>query len=157
MRSGFELCCLQIISGEILMERNVQVNIKGLHNNEDDSTSVGTISDGKYYLRNGKHYISYEETDAESGQKSNSIIKIYDENVELIRRGNAATHLYFGKGKVHKTSLQTIMGLLFIEIDTEKVELDFSETGIKAVVEYSILMDGERVSNSKVEISVKYV
>ena len=46
------------------MERNVYISIKGMHSAErdDDYGEVEVVAQGKYYERNGKYYISYEES-----------------------------------------------------------------------------------------------
>ena len=49
------------------MNEEVIISIKGLRVTEDTDEDVEVITPGKYYLKNGKHYLLYDEIDEESG------------------------------------------------------------------------------------------
>ena len=103
------------------MDGNVKINIKGLHENEDESSDVGTEVLGKYYLKNGKQYILYEEKSLEDGMVSKNTIKISEDTVEVIKKGYGDMHLTFTEGKVNNTYLSTIAGKIFVGVNTEKL------------------------------------
>lgn len=138
------------------MERNVLVTINGLHDSGDDTAGVATVSYGKFFEKGNKYYISYEEIDDESGMKSNNLIKIFGDNVELIRRGGSSTRLYFQKGKLVNTYFDTVMGRLFMGVDTQSVDVTVNEKGIYVLIEYFLIMEEEKVADSRVEIAIEY-
>ena len=136
------------------MDGNVKINIKGLHENEDESSDVGTEVLGKYYLKNGKQYILYEEKSLEDGMVSKNTIKISEDTVEVIKKGYGDMHLTFTEGKVNNTYLSTIAGKIFVGVNTEKLVVLEEKNQIRVSIEYSLMMDEEKVSDCKVEIIV---
>lgn len=138
------------------MERNVLVTINGLHDSGDDTANVATVSYGKCYEKGNKYYISYEEIDDESGMKSNNLIKISGDSVELIRRGGSSTRLFFQKGRLVNTYFDTVMGRLFMGVDTKSVDVTVKEKGIYVLIKYVLIMEEEKVADSSVEIAIEY-
>jgi uncharacterized beta-barrel protein YwiB (DUF1934 family) len=137
---------------------NVEVFIKGIHSDENDLADMRINANGVYYYKNNKHYICYDDYDKESGETSKSVIKIWNNNVELIKRGAGATHLYFEKGKLKNTYLQTVMGKLFISVDTKNIEIiEYDEDdGIQVKIEYTLFVEKEMVSDCVVEIIINF-
>ena len=58
---------------------DVLITIKGLQMALDSSDSLEIITNGKYFKKNGKHYVLYEEVVED--QRVSSMIKIHDETV----------------------------------------------------------------------------
>ena len=61
------------------MERNVYISIRGIHSmglstEEDD---IELVTPGKYYERNGKRYLTYED-EREDGKQGRATVKIED-------------------------------------------------------------------------------
>lgn len=137
-----------------MMNQNVKVFIKGLHKSEDDSSDLGVEADGKYYLKNGKHYILYEEKLPETDVIIKNTIKICEDTVEVIKKGYNDMHLVFSEGKINNTYLSTIAGKIFVGINTEKLIVKEENQRINIVVEYSLMMNEEKVSDCKVQIIV---
>lgn len=53
------------------MTKDILINISGLQMDVDPNDPIEMMTTGAYYLRNGKHYILYDELseDNESGKK----------------------------------------------------------------------------------------
>lgn len=134
--------------------KNVSIIINSMHNGESGEDSIQVNTEGTYYYKNGKHYICYKETDKESGEVSNSLLKVWANNVEMVKRGTGATHLYFETGKLNNTYLHTVMGNIFVSIDTGYVEITEETDKLKVNIEYSLIMEGEKMSDCRVEMLV---
>ena len=63
-------------------------------------------------------------------------------------------HLVFSEGKINNTYLSTIAGKIFVGINTEKLIVKEENQRINIVVEYSLMMNEEKVSDCKVQIIV---
>lgn len=137
------------------MKKNVKIFIKGMHAGEDTNSDVGSMMEGTYYYKEDKHYIFYEEKSSDGAEQSNNILKIKKNEVELIRKGYSATHLYFEEGKLNNTYYDTIIGKLFVGVDTKSVHIEETDSSIRVKIEYSLLMDDEKVSDCVVDIEVK--
>ena len=48
------------------MNNNVLIKISGLQMVDDTGDNVESMSAGKYYLKNDKHYVLYEDMDDEN-------------------------------------------------------------------------------------------
>ena len=59
------------------MTKEVIISISGLPTDmdEDDCEAVEVISFGNYYLKNGKHYVKYEEVKEKQNKVTSSMLK----------------------------------------------------------------------------------
>ena len=83
------------------MTEEVLISVKGLHTMEDtQKDEVEVISAGKYYKRNGKHYVLFEETVEGSGESINSRIKLPGSAWRYARKGLLTASWYLnGTGR----------------------------------------------------------
>lgn len=135
----------------------VEIIIKGLHCDGTDTADMCICAKGTHYHKNDKHYICYDETDMETGETSGSILKIGENYVELMKRGAGATHLLFENGKRNNTYLQTVMGRIFIGVDTKCIHIIEETDRILATIEYALLVEEEKVSDCTVEILIQSI
>ena len=79
------------------MERNVYISIKGMHSAErdDDYSEVEVVAQGKYYERNGKYYISYEESRQNDGKAGRATVKVDEDSVIVNQPGSFGASLCF--------------------------------------------------------------
>lgn len=136
------------------MNKNVRVRIKGLHSNADESSDIGIDVKGTYYYKDGRHYVCFDEVSQDGRDKSKSILKMKPDMIELIKRGQGATHLYFETGKLNNTYYNTFMGNIFIGVDTRYMELNVTEQSIMARIEYELVMNEIKTADCTVEIEV---
>ena len=57
------------------MNNNVLIKISGLQMVDDTGDNVESMSAGKYYLKNDKHYVLYEDMDDENDEITKNTIK----------------------------------------------------------------------------------
>ena len=137
-----------------MMNQNVKVLIKGLHKSEEDSSDLGVEVKGKYYLKNSKHYVLYEEKIPDTEIIIKNTIKITKNSVDVIKKGYNDMHLVFTEGEINHTYLSTIAGKIFVGVNTEKLIVKEENDSINVDVEYSLMMNEEKVSDCKVQIIV---
>ncbi len=147
------------------MKKDVRLLIKGTHisfnNVENDNEQFENIDEiftettGIYNVKDGKHYIRYEEKSEDGMQTSRNLLKIDGENVELIKKGYGATHLYFTEGETNYTYYQTVMGKLFVGVNSKKIVIEESEEKIAVRIEYELIMNEEKVSDSIIEVKIR--
>ena len=79
-----------------------------------------------YYLKNGKHYIVYEEVvEGTSGVIKNRIKINGDECVEIVKSGLSNSHMIFEKNKKNQTFYKTPYGQMLIGVNTRHLQVDF--------------------------------
>jgi uncharacterized beta-barrel protein YwiB (DUF1934 family) len=111
------------------MTRDVLVSLKGLqiYLGEDEQSNIEKIVDGRYYYKNGKHYVFYEEILTDTGEKIKSQLMFHRETFSLIRKGAFSMHMVFQKGQKNFTSYKTPFGDILLGIYT--TTLDFQDDG----------------------------
>ena len=136
------------------MKENVILHISGLHSTDGDDDSVEMINAGKYYNRNGKHYIKYQES-LEDGIVCDNMIKISKNEVEFIRKGIMNTHMVFTMGNKNMNYYETPFGSMTMGIDTSNLEVAETENKIDVDIYYALDMNCQHISDCHVNIWVE--
>ena len=108
------------------MNEEVIISIKGLRVTEDTDEDVEVITPGKYYLKNGKHYLLYD-----------------------------SSKLCFQEEKSYQSIYSTMFGEFLMETKTDAVMLDESDEVIEATVKYELFINGSSVSTNNIVIKVE--
>lgn len=138
------------------MTKDILVSISGLQMSPDsESDTVEVIAPGEYYLRNGKHFILYDEAIDGQTETIKNIVKMSPDCVEVTKKGPASIHMIFEKNKKNVTYYYTPFGSLHIGIDTQKIVLTETEDNIRAEVDYSLDINYEHVANCHIVIDAK--
>ena len=137
------------------MTKDVILTISGLHDTDGEADApIETMTPAQYYMKNGKHYIVYDEIlDGLEGTLK-STIKFTEKQVELIRNGAASARMLFQPGQEHMVIYQTPMGPLSISLYTEDMEISVEEEKISLRIDYSLKTEDVVVSESTVNISI---
>ncbi|MDR1700595.1 MAG: DUF1934 domain-containing protein [Lachnoclostridium sp.] len=135
------------------MGQQVIVNIKGIQYEEEGGKPVEVISCGEKYERNGKTYIVFEEI-AQDEVISNTI-KLGEYEIDIIKRGNRGTHLYFCEGKSSITWYPTPFGELEVEITTTKLWIDHRKGQISIQIVYDLNINHSYISECIVDMSIE--
>ena len=137
------------------MTKDIILTISGLHDTDGDGDgAIETMCPAQYYMKNGKHYVVYDEVLEGLDGTLKSTIKFTENQVELLRNGPASTRMVFQPGKEHMVIYQTPMGPLAISVYTEDMEIAFAEELISLRIDYSLKTEDVVVSESTVNISL---
>lgn len=101
------------------MTKDVLVSISGMHEEivavapeieEDENEAIEVVTPATYYLKNGKHYIVYEEVvEGTSGVIKNRIKINGEECVEIVKSGLSNSHMIFEKIKRIRHFIRRLM------------------------------------------------
>ena len=127
-----------------------------LNISSEEEEVLETITPAKYYLKNGKHYVLYDEVvEGFSGVIKNKI-KITDGKIlEIIKTGSTNSHMIFEEGKNNLTIYDTPYGQFHMEMYTKALEILEYEDEISAKVEYSLAVENKKVADCIVFLSIK--
>ena len=137
------------------MEKDVTISIRGLHNMSDDKDDVEMIAKGEYYNRNGKHYIQYNELSQDNNTISKNTIKIFDNSVEIVRKGVTNSHLTFKNEQKYLSAYATPFGNMLLGIYTSNIDICITTDEINIFIEYSVEINDEHLSNCNMNINIK--
>lgn len=137
------------------MTKDIILTIAGLHATDGDSGEpVEIVTPGQYYLKNGKHYVLFEELLEGVDGKIKSTLKFEENKVELIRTGAATARMIFEKEREHFMFYRTPMGPLEISIYTDDIFMETGEQKMNVQIDYSIKAGEEVVTESTVRINI---
>lgn len=137
------------------MTKDIILTISGLHETDGDlDAPIETMTPAQYYMKNGKHYVVYDEILEGLEGTMKSTIKFTEDQVELIRSGQASTRMVFQPGHEHMVIYQTPMGPLSISLYTEDIIAKIGEEHISLKIDYSLKTEGIVVSESTVNIEM---
>ncbi len=104
-------------------------------------------------------YISYEEgTDAASGMDCDvvkSMLKVCPDQVEIIKKGAAETHMVFVEDKDTISYYSTPFGEMEVAVHTDKLEHIYTEKGFQILLKYALEINAAHMSDCNVDIRVE--
>lgn len=137
------------------MTKEVSILINSLQKKEQaENAAVSFI--GNYYLKNGVHYIFYDEV-AEGGSIIKNSVKISGSRVEIAKKGELSYRLVFETLKNNVSYYITPYGNLEMDVSTESVEVHENEDSIDVKIKYALKIDKEHFTDCEVAIDISSV
>ena len=138
------------------MTKDVIIGISGLQfTGESGADSLEMIAPGEYFLRNGRHYVKYEEVIEGFAERNQNLVKISPNKLEVTKKGLTNIHMVFEENKKNITYYNTPFGNLFIGIDAEKIQVEESEENINVNVAYALEANYEHLADCRIQMNIK--
>lgn len=145
------------------MNRNVEVNVTGIHSREGEPTEkVESLAAGIYeLLEDGSVAIEYDEeqdTGAGSMKVHNKVLIGADgRKMEIVRAGSTSSTLTFAEDLEYDTEYATPYGTMLMKVKTKSFDLTRvgGDEEIKVVADYDLEIEGRVVSSSMIVIDIK--
>lgn len=136
------------------MTKDVLIQISGLQAIDGETNDVEMIFAGNYYLKNGKHYVIYEEImEGFEGQVHNTV-KIGPDAVDIRKNGVIGAHMVFELDKKSQTRYATPIGELLVEIGTNRIRIEEEEDQLKVLIGYSLDINYQHVSDNQIVMDI---
>lgn len=142
------------------MEQEVKLRISGMQiqgGGAEDKVEV--VSVGKMYEEDGAVCVSYEEMldENETGvvHVVKNLLKVQDNQVEVIKRGSAESHMVFVPEQATYTYYSTPIGELEVSIFTKQIEHEQMTNGFRLMLQYDLEMNQMTISQCNVDIVVE--
>ena len=135
------------------MNKEVIINISGLQLDAGTEEPIELMTTGDYYLKNGKHYVIYEELTDDSQVVKNRL-KISPKVVEVTKKGASSSHMVFERGKENLTYYDTPFGSLLLGINTSKIDLEEKEDSMALHIDYGLSINSDHVSDCSIDVSI---
>lgn len=136
------------------MTKDVLVKISGLHAMEQDNDQIEVITAGDYFLKNGKHYVVYEEAVEGFEENVRNTVKISENKMEIRKQGAAMAQMIFEKDKKNLTRYVTPLGEMLVEITTNQIDMEEEEDSLKVCVNYALDINYQHVSDCKILLNI---
>lgn len=136
------------------MTKDVLVSVSGMQSDVDE-TPIELVTAGTYYLKNGKHYVLYEEQTEDNGPVTKNVVKFYEDYFEMTKKGGINSFLLFKNNQKTSMVYNTPYGPLQMDVLTKKIIITETEDEIKVTVEYSLDINYQFVSECRVDFKVQ--
>ena len=141
------------------MTEDILISVRGLHTldieqEEEETDELEMTMPGKYYFRNGKHYILFEETDEESQSVVKNRFKLSEDRLEISKKGVMNATMTFQRGEKSSSWYGTPVGDVQLGIEVTDMQLMESEDEIEMNVAYALEMNSEHVSDSRIRLRI---
>ncbi len=137
------------------LKDKVIVEVKGTQTVGDMSDTMEVVTPGTYNYKNGICYVLYQEYNEETKQPIKNMIKVTDDSVELVKRGEYNVNMVFGGEGENLSYYNTPYGQILIGIITESIKINGDDDKVVISIEYKLTMNGEHASDNRIEITVK--
>ena len=135
------------------MNKEVIINISGLQLDAGTEEPIELMTTGDYYLKNGKHYVIYDELTDDSQVVKNRL-KISPKVVEVTKKGASSSHMVFERGQENLTYYDTPFGSLLLGINTSKIDLEEKEDSMALHIDYGLSINSDHVSDCSIDVSI---
>ena len=137
------------------MKKDVWLGISSTQKFEDmPPEHIDLVTQATLYKRNGKFYISYEESELTGLGATRTTVKADGKNITMIRTGDFPSQMTFTESECHVGLYHTFGGAMTISTRTTKVDNRIGEDGGKLVIDYSIEIDNNLAGRHHFEMTV---
>lgn len=119
-----------------------------------DVENVDLTTQASFYQKNGKYYISYDESEVTGLGNTKTTLKVDGNNATMIRTGEYAAQMKFIEHKKAVGLYETITGPMTISTYTSRVENNITQDGGTFSVEYTIELENSLVGEHAFEMIV---
>lgn len=135
--------------------KEVLVTVSSIqYNKEQEMDQMQLVVPGKYYKKNGKHYIFYDEVSDEDAAITKNMIKLDSDTLEIRKKGAVSVYMLFQKDRKHMTFYQTPFGRLTMGILTRKICMEEKKSNLDIRFGYALEINDEHTADCEVVISV---
>ena len=138
------------------IKKDVVITIVSRQNFEGcEPDQIDLITTGRLYGRNGKFYISYEESELTGMEGSRTTLKIEPKQITMTRTGTYPSQMRFAEHKREVGLYQTEMGSVAVSTHTSKLTSSIDENGGALAIDYTVEIDAALAGAHQFELSVR--
>lgn len=138
------------------MTQDILLKIKGLQFLEDDQEEqLEVITAARYFERDGKHYIKYDEVLEGFDGTVKNLIKLNNSSLEVSKQGLANVHMVFEENKKNMTYYDTPYGNLLVGISATDIAVSTSADQIDVKVDYALEVNYEHLADCTISMNIQ--
>lgn len=133
------------MSSETTVKKPISVKlVTEIHDNNRQET-VSLHGEGQRYEKAGSTFLSFSEIHEDDEQKVNTVVKIDEEKVLIIRSGSVSMRQVFAKGKTTIGNFEYQFGTMQMETTTEHINYHFRNQTKKGKLDlaYHVKLQGQ--------------
>lgn len=138
------------------MTDEVIIRIRGIQSagGGEPDEPLEMVAAGKYYLRNGSHYIRYEELLEGCDQPNVNVVRFTDSRLEVIKNGVISANMLFEENKKNLSVYTTPFGPIRMGITATAYILHEEEKRLSVDVRYVLDMNDAHASDCELHMEI---
>lgn len=137
------------------MTEDILVSVKGLHAlSGEEEEEIEVFSAGKYYFRDGKHYIFYDERVEGDNELIRNRIVLTDRCMELQKKGAVSAKMMFEFERKSTSWYNTPVGNLLAGTEVTAMQINEQENLLEIAIDYGLEVNYEHISDCRIRIKV---
>ena len=140
----------------LTMKKDVTISIKGLQTiSEDEDDVFDFFTDGILSTNNGKHVITYNESDLTGINGTKTTVSIENQSkVTITRTGDYKSHLILELGKRHLCPYETPYGSMMMGVSTNDISCNITAAGGTLSFDYDFELNYQHASRNKMKMLI---
>ena len=140
------------------MKKEVMLNIRSRQQFEGcEEDGMELITGGKLYVRGGKVYVTYEESELTGLAGARTTLRLDGDRVTMLRSGKGAAQMEFRQGERHVGLYPTPGGPPTVATYTERVDNQVGADGGTLRIDYAIEIEHSNGGRNRFEVSVRAI
>lgn len=126
------------------MKKDVLISVKSKQEYAGtEPDGIDFITEGRFYKKNDKFYVSYNESILTGLVGTKTTLKLSDGQATILRSGKNKSHMLFIEGKRHTGLYNSEFGSMTISTHTSKISNEITENGGSLSIDYTIEIDNK--------------
>lgn len=139
-------------------KRDVKITVHSIQHDVSDEVSKNSYQGDCHYMA-GKHIVRYEEvfeTEEGSTEKSDNLVKIGDDFVQIRKKGAVSTQMHFEVAKEHHAPYQTPFGVFDMTILTDALQVQKTDKDMTIHIQYQLSLNQCPISHCTINMKIEY-
>ena len=137
------------------MTKDVLVTVRGLQMTPDGDDTIEVTTTGKYYEKDGKRYLFYDEIGDDTNLIVKNSIQITEEHVSVSKKGLINAQMNFEKENKLVSVYETPYGQMEMGGYTTGICLDERDDFLELKLEYLLEINNQHVSDSEILLQIR--
>lgn len=134
------------------MNKKVKIKVKSEILQDGKSEEINFETEGKFYKKNNKYYLSYNEEKLSGMEKNHIILIIEKTQIIMNRYGETKSKMVFKLNKKTYADYSTPYGNFDMEILTKKKQVDLD----KGIIKIDYLLNIKNLSKGENSLSISF-
>lgn len=136
------------------MEKRAIISVKS-SSNLDPNEAIEVVTPGKFIIDENGFKAIYEESEISGMEGTTTTLNIQDNIMVLERVGSTTTNMEFKEGTMAVSLYNTPYGVLDLNVDTEKLNINVNENGGEIYSKYILGLEGQEGITTELNIKIK--
>ena len=137
------------------MTEEVLISVRGLHTlNTAQDEEIEVFSFGRYYYKNGKHYLFYDEQVEDEGGLVSNRLTLKNGRMELTKTGSVNVKMVFAQDEKTESWYNTPFGEMLVGLEVTEMKVTEQEELLEIDISYGLELNYEHVADCRIHIRV---